>query len=242
MEPCISITRSLSITGPATRHQPWVIAKTRTVDGHEFIPLCSRDAGFARFVMGKSGIRLGRCTLLKQMTQLRIMASYQSILTDKQPSLFDDAPAPNPKAKKRLKSMCVEAKEMGTFPDVVLIVMPEAVLKDGTVLQSIAMRVLTDTNFMNTIWVQACEENLQYISAIIADDEGVDPAHGQVRSLPVGVRWRAERDAFLATRKCDGVEKTFRVEGDDDASKATALSHAVEWTDAVSECAASEIA
>ena len=224
MEPCISITRSLSITGPATRHQPWVIAKTRTVDGHEFIPLCPRDAGFARFVMGKSGIRLGRCTLLKQMNQLRIMASYQSILTDKQPSFFDDAPAQNPKAKKRLKSMCVEAKEMGTF------------------IQSIAMRVLTDTNFMNAIWVQACEENLQYISAIIADDEGVDPAHGQVRSLPVGVRWRAERDAFLATRKCDGVEKTFRVEGDDDASKATALSHAVEWTDAVSECAASEIA
>ncbi len=49
-------------------------------------------------------------------------------------------------------------------------------------------------------------------------------------------------DAFLATRKCDGVQKTFRVEGDDDASKAAALSQAVEWVGALSEWAASKIA
>ena len=203
MEPHISITRSLSITGPATRKLPWVISKTRIVDGHEFIPLCARDAGFARFVLGKSSARLGRCTLLKQMMELRTMASYNAAVADQPTSLFDDAPTQNAKSKKRLRAQCMEAKARGTFPEVVLITMPEAVLKNGEVFQSRKMEVLTDTDIMNPVWVQALKENLHHISAIIADrhdDEGGDHDHGQARDLPVGVRWRADRGAFIATK------------------------------------------
>lgn len=220
----VRISRCLSVDGGASQ-QPWVIADVETVDGTEFVQLSVGDSGFNRFVTGTSKGLHRKSGFLSKLRELRTKATIKACCKCEGEDLFGATAA----ALKKQRTQSKEVSKRGDTPPVVKVRVPQ-VEHDGIVIAAFDMQMKSSLDISCSVRVHAIADNLEYVRLGILSEDTSDRAVKQ-KTDEEHIRWRHDRSCFLATKNVEGtcVTKTFRPTGDDEASKATALSKAKEW-------------
>jgi hypothetical protein len=216
----VTIRKTTSIMSDELK-VPWVVQDLEIIEGVEFISLVKDDTGFSRFVSGSTR-GIFNMTFMNQMKKLRTTA-----LTGVRDGAFEDC-APTRWQNELLKQRC---KDHG-LPDFVEITIPECE-HDGHRVPARRMKVKSSVDDAAALCVELTADNLACIRAgMLASmkEAKQEDSPGKVINTKA-VRWRGERNAFLAARSCSSEGKleykTFKLTGDSD--KEECMEHAYKW-------------
>ena len=228
----VKISRTLMVSGGGEK-TPWSVSTVDVVDGIEFITVCSsQHTVFARFCWGKRGGHgpIARSVFLKDMRHKRLQECLRvvSLADEPQQALFDEEEVKAP-APKRGRGPNAEVAG-GTPPEFVTLSLGDLKDQAGKVVAyGIKLKVRSSLDLAAALSLEATPEALNYIRhGIIVS---VVPDTAEVPRQP-DVRWRPDRGAYVANKISDSgkkTHKTFKAEGDDDASIKVAFALAVEW-------------
>jgi hypothetical protein len=203
---------------------PWVIQNSECIEGVDFIALPKCCTGFSRFVSGSTR-GIANMTFMNMLKELRTAAvtgarggaccAFEATTITK----YD---------VQRLKRRCV----VNGLPEFVEITIPECE-HEGNVVPAHTMKVKATTDDAAALCVELTAENLACIKAgMLASMVMKADNAEQVISPDKAVRWRGDRQAFLANRgSCSSPGKlewkTFKPTIDSD--KTDCMDKAVKW-------------
>jgi hypothetical protein len=201
---------------------PWVIQDSEFIDGIEFIALAKSDTGFSRFVSGSTR-GIANMTFLTKMKELRTSATTGA----RDGVAFGDV-TPSKWATGKLKRRCVD----NGLPEFVEIIIPECT-HGGHQVPARTVKVKATVDDAAALVVELTADNLACIKAGMLHTASIMETTAEQTSSPdKAVRWRGDRQAFLASRSsCSSpgkVEyKTFKPT--DDSDKAECIVQATKW-------------
>ena len=217
--------------GGCCQKRPWVITNCELIDGKDFVILTKRDTGFSRFVSGTSyGIR--DMTYLNDIRALRTEATLA--IGQRGDSLFDDG-APTAAARKKQRRQASDLKDRGELPGSVAIQLPAVSAPNGDSAEALELRVKSSLDIGANIAVELTKESMWYIRCAMLASLQPD-ANKRDKVGCSNVRWRKDRNAFVAKRiDAAGKKeyKTFKVNADADdvdLARADAIDAAKRWT------------
>jgi hypothetical protein len=216
----VTIRKTTSIMSDELK-VPWVVQDLEIIEGVEFISLVKDDTGFSRFVSGSTR-GIFNMTFMNQMKKLRTTA-----LTGARDGAFEDC-TPTRWHNELLKQRC---KDHG-LPDFVEITIPECE-HDGHRVPARRMKVKSSVDDAAALCVELTADNLACIRAgMLASMKEAKQEDSPDKVINTkAVRWRTDRNAFLAARSCSSEGKleykTFKPTGDSD--KEECMENAYKW-------------
>lgn len=227
----VKIERRIVVSGGGCNPAwPWIAHSVELIDGTEFIQLVKKDSGLARFVSGTAyGAR--SMSFLETLRSQRTAASIE-LAKPGGNALFDEGPCTK-RARKSLKQNAAALHKKGELPAWVCLEQPGFEGVDGNQVPATTLKVKTALDLQTPLSVELAPEQLGYIrEAMRASDKG-----GRQRARPEknGLRWRAERRAWLASRwdpeAGKMVSRSFQPDDpkDNDDNKELARQRALAW-------------
>ena len=214
-----SIQRAFVVTGGGCKRDGWVITDSELIEGVEFIKLNRLDSGFSRFVSGHAkGMRD-----MKFLGQLRWMRTQATIDLAKPPpaeggNLFKVSASETKKSFRHRKKESQGMQERGELPLTCKVRLPTVKHNDGTTSPAMEVKVKSCLDPKENVMIELKAEILEHLRFVMLHSEQPASRKRPPSGESHGVRFRAERKGFLATRKQDGkvTYKTFKVADDAD--------------------------
>jgi hypothetical protein len=228
------VTLKRCVTVEFAGQNKWIIESTELINGVEFVPLKIKGSGFGRFVTGsiKKMRDTSGMTFLTDLQKLRLQATIDACNKPDAAALFDDMPA-SVQARKKARSDAKVKMELGNAPAIVVVTCPAIDLPGGTRLGPVRMKVKSSLDLRDVPVVELDAHTLYYVKMAMVQSECQDSAPHEPTSD--NVRWRSDRQAWVATR--DGKFKHFKpTDASDPDSKAEARQNAVRWAVSMDDC------
>ena len=230
-----SIQRAFVVTGGGCKRDGWVITDSELIEGIEFIKLNRLDTGFCRFVSGHAkGMRD-----MDFLEKLRWMRTQATIDLAKPPpaeggNLFKVSASETKKAIQFRKKESQGMQARGELPLTCKVRLPAVVHNDGTTSPAMEVKVKSCLDPKENVMIELKAEILEHLRFVMLHSEQPASRKRPPSGAFHGVRFRAERKGFLATRKQDGKEtyKTFKVDDDaDELERAEIAERAQRWVE-----------
>ena len=230
--------RVVAVRALDTQKHPWVVTP-KLIDGVEFVPLCKRDGGFARFVSegADEDCKFGDMMWLDTLKQLRMEAVLRLSKVAQEKTLFtSDAAVAQQKKKQRLE--CRTRAELGDLPNFVEVDLPPIQHKN-VLISTCQVKVATElATSKASVQIEMSAIALQYVRMAMqasCHSSSKKSRCSEIKvNVPCSIYWRPERDAYIAKRMVDGVPKysTFKVkDGEKDEAEAKARRYAEGFDD-----------
>lgn len=234
----VRIQQSTLVTGGGADKHPWVVKPDciTTVENKQFVKLSKTDTGFMRFVLGSKRTDYSSVGYLKTLGRIRSDATLKLCGSNQGAQLFDEEATLPRRAKSRKRA---EAAASIDDSKVVTADMDDIIVDGELQAAACQIQMLPNIDPKACVWLELDAASLMYVrAALLASKTESEGEEKKKDSLPDGVRFRADRKVYLATRMRDGkrTSKTFKINDiDDDDEKAKALNDAKAWVDGESD-------
>ena len=201
-----------------------------------FVPLCKKDTGFCRFVIGKRE-EMRNCTWLEELKLKTVRASLDDLTPETGPSLFQTAQPKKP-WQRRMQLQKIKDAIDADDPGFVTIALP-AVSFDGQTAPAMSFKVKRCLDCKMTVSVELKAEVLTYIRIAMLDSFERD-AHKRQRAEHEGIqhkfRWCNSRRGFIAQRQSAPGERKLNIfKPNEETSLCDAKDKANSWADGDNE-------
>ena len=204
----VSIGRCIAITCEGAK--TWYVQGVKIVNGMEFVPLQSFDSTFCKFVIGKARFQRGASAALLELQKDRTMATPKCTSASLQLNeQLAEADKHIPRAQ--LMRFNKEAKLAAKSPTHVMVELGGFIHADGSVVQSIDVRMLPSLDGREKVWVQLKPDTLAFVRGALQAAERNGETRKRDREVVDGgsVVWDPVRSGFIARK--GRKYKTFKV-------------------------------
>ena len=207
----VTVTQTWVIAGGSEKRVPWCVKDYETIAGVHFVPLCQKDTGFCRFVIGKRE-EMRHCTWLEELKLKTVQASLDDLTPETGPSLFQAAQSKKP-WQRRMQLQKIKDAIDADDPAFVTVALP-AVSFDGQTAPDMSFKVKRCLDYRMPVLVELKAEVLRYVRIAMLDSYQRH-ARKRQRAEHDGIRhksrWCNSRRGFIARRQSAPGERKLNI-------------------------------
>ena len=221
------------IAGGSEKRVPWCVKDYETIAGVHFVPLCKKDTGFCRFVIGEKK-EMRHCTWLEELKLKTVRASLVDLTPEPGPWLFQTAQPKTPWQRRKELQKVIDADD----PAFVTVALPAVSFK-GQTAPAMSFKVKRCLDCKMTVSVELKAEVLTYIRIAMLGSFERD-ARKRQRAEHEGIqhkfRWCNSRRGFIAQRQSAPSERKLKIfKPNEETSLNDAKDKANSWADGDNE-------